>query len=468
MQNLRADYNEMSSEAINIIREGTDFKVVLKKLYVSKNRQTNQTFLMSWKDSKRSFALCEKALADYLETKRLAFPRFYFRNGSRHLTNCLTHLSKLEFDKSDQPTTYEDKASDAWIQEYPAQIALCGNTNMVDCEVKQAFTKLKMDMKMREGLSEKQVNQLNTLIVYSSTRQERQESYDNCTIDVHSRDVLEIDTNANRICSSFSVGESQLRHRWDGVSGDCYAKYMDAELMYWYEYLGNTPRLVITPVSLSMYSCEIKAKDTEGILARQMLHNFDSVVTLDYGGAPADLQKLQGSCRALGMMVYVFNCSEQMDVPGLFRRIQSNTVKCFLLWLFNQDAIRDKKTKFVFMGEDIALNHTVGLFITMNRNAHLTLKFLAGYAGRSELPGNVALKRKIWAYRDENLKFVWNSHNRKFESSISSMRYGVPDFELICEIMLVAEGFQEARILARKFITLYTLCKELLSKQDHY
>ena len=44
----------------------------------------------------------------------------------------------------------------------------------------------------------------------------------------------------------------------------------------------------------------------------------------------------------------------------------------------------------------------------------------------------------------------------------------VPDFELICEIMLVAEGFLEARLLARKFITLYTLCRELLSKQDHY
>ena len=40
----------------------------------------------------------------------------------------------------------------------------------------------------------------------------------------------------------------------------------------------------------------------------------------------------------------------------------------------------------------------------------------------------------------------------------------VPDFELICEIMLVAEGFLEARLLARKFITLYTLCKELLAK----
>ena len=35
----------------------------------------------------------------------------------------------------------------------------------------------------------------------------------------------------------------------------------------------------------------------------------------------------------------------------------------------------------------------------------------------------------------------------------------VPDFELIAEIMLVAEGFLEARLLARKFLTLYTLCK---------
>lgn len=41
----------------------------------------------------------------------------------------------------------------------------------------------------------------------------------------------------------------------------------------------------------------------------------------------------------------------------------------------------------------------------------------------------------------------------------------VPDTELICEIMLVAEGFHSAKLLARKFIALYTLCKELLSKQ---
>ena len=44
----------------------------------------------------------------------------------------------------------------------------------------------------------------------------------------------------------------------------------------------------------------------------------------------------------------------------------------------------------------------------------------------------------------------------------------VPDFEAIIEIELSAEGFIAAKILAHKFITLFLLSKELLSKQTHY
>jgi dynein heavy chain len=66
-----------------------------------------------------------------------------------------------------------------------------------------------------------------------------------------------------------------------------------------------------------------------------------------------------------------------------------------------------------------------------------------GYLGRAELPeGLKALFRPITVV--------------------------VPDLELICENMLMAEGFIEAKKLATKFTTLYSLCRDLLSKAMHY
>jgi len=88
---------------------------------------------------------------------------------------------------------------------------------------------------------------------------------------------------------------------------------------------------------------------------------------------------------------------------------------------------------FEFCGDHITLIPTTSHYITMN----------PGYAGRTELP--------------ENLKALFRS--------CAMIR---PDLKPICENMLMSEGFQTARKLAVKFVTLYQLSSELLSKQPHY
>ncbi|XP_023310922.1 dynein beta chain, ciliary-like, partial [Anoplophora glabripennis] len=340
--------------------------------------------------------------------------------------------------------SYEEKPRDQWLFDFPAQVSLCGTQIWWTTEVNIAFSRLEegYDNAIRDYYK-KQVAQLSTLIsllLGDLSKQDRQKIMTICTIDVHSRDVVGklIQTKVDSALAFQWV--SQLRHRWDEKEKQCFANICDAQFRYSYEYLGNTPRLVITPLTDRCY-----------ITLTQSLH-------LIMGGGPAGpagtgkTETTKDLGRALGIMVYVFNCSEQMDYKscgniykGLaqtgawgcfdeFNRISVEVLSVVAVQVKSVlDAIKNKKTTFDFMGDMISLVPTVGIFITMN----------PGYAGRTELP--------------ENLKALFRP-----------CAMVVPDFELICEIMLVAEGFQEAKILARKFITLYTLCKELLSKQDHY
>ncbi|KFQ80440.1 Dynein heavy chain 9, axonemal, partial [Phaethon lepturus] len=339
---------------------------------------------------------------------------------------------------------YEEKPREQWLFDYPAQVALSCTQIWWTTEVGIAFARVEegYENAMKE-YHKKQVTQLNTLVtmlIGQLSKGDRQKIMTICTIDVHARDVV-----AKMIAQKVDNAQafiwlSQLRHRWSEEERHCFANICDAQFLYSYEYLGNTPRLVITPLTDRCY-----------ITLTQSLH-------LMMSGAPAGpagtgkTETTKDLGRALGIMVYVFNCSEQMDYKscgniykGLsqtgawgcfdeFNRISVEVLSVVAVQVKSvQDAIREKKKSFNFLGEDINLVPSVGIFITMN----------PGYAGRTELP--------------ENLKALFRP-----------CAMVVPDFELICEIMLVAEGFIEARALARKFITLYQLCKELLSKQDHY
>lgn len=98
----------------------------------------------------------------------------------------------------------------------------------------------------------KQISQLVALInllLGDLTAGERQKIMTICTIDVHSRDVVAKMILIKVENSQAFQWQSQLRHRWDEKEKDCFANICDAQFRYSYEYLGNTPRLVITPLT---------------------------------------------------------------------------------------------------------------------------------------------------------------------------------------------------------------------------
>lgn len=84
---------------------------------------------------------------------------------------------------------------------------------------------------VRSKLSQMQTITMNALIV----------------LDVHARDVVE--TLAKQGIDDVAAFEwiSQLRYYWE--NDDCYVKCIQTNFPYGYEYLGNTLRLVITPLT---------------------------------------------------------------------------------------------------------------------------------------------------------------------------------------------------------------------------
>jgi len=374
----------------------------------------------------------------------------WLKRLEEHMQKTIKHILKVAKPKADAWESTPDNTRESWIGEFPSQIALLGSQIMWTEEVRNAIrnysesgseSALKEYLEIVKTRIGKLIERVRELTL---TREFRSKIMIVITNDVHGRDIIENLIKEKINDETSFAWQSQLKFDWRDP--DCTISIAGWETYYGYEYVGNIIRLVITPLTDRCYITLTQA------------------LKLDMGAAPAGpagtgkTETTKDLGRALGLMVQVYNCSKEMTKESMemvflgliqagswgcfdeFNRIAVSVLSVIATQVDTiQRALKDyrvdkTKLKFDFVpGKTITLGPTVGIFITMN----------PGYAGRAELP--------------DNLKALFRS-----------CAMVVPDFRLICENMLMSEGFKEANSLSKKFTQLYALNKDLLSKQTHY
>ncbi|XP_059165934.1 dynein axonemal heavy chain 10-like isoform X2 [Physella acuta] len=181
-------------------------------------------------------------------------------------------------------------------------------------------------------------------------------------------------------------------------------------------------------------------------------------LSMKLGGAPAGpagtgkTETTKDLAKALGLLCVVTNCGEGMDYKAV-GKILSGLCQCGAWGCFDE-----------FNRIDVSVLSVISTQLKTIQNA-LVLNLKRFHFEGQEID----MDARVGVFITMNPGYAGRTElPESVKALFRPVVVIVPDLQQICEIMLFSEGFLLAKILAKKMTVLYKLAKEQLSKQYHY